>query len=51
VAPVAATAGLERNRYLYPVRAIRRKNIGEALLASLFIPKGRTVAVTLPPTT
>jgi glycosyltransferase involved in cell wall biosynthesis len=51
VVPVTATGGLERSRYLYPVRAIRRKNIGEALLASLFIPKGRTVAVTLPPTT
>jgi hypothetical protein len=51
VVPVAATEGLEQNRYLYPVRAIRRKNVGEALLASLFIPKGRTVAVTLPPTT
>jgi glycosyltransferase involved in cell wall biosynthesis len=51
VVPVTATGGLERNRYLYPVRAIRRKNIGEALLISLFIPKGRTVAVTLPPTT
>jgi glycosyltransferase involved in cell wall biosynthesis len=51
VVPVGATEGLERNRYLYPVRAIRRKNIGEALLVSLFIPKERTVAVTLPPTT
>jgi glycosyltransferase involved in cell wall biosynthesis len=51
VAPVTAAAGLERRRYLYPVRAIRRKNIGEALLISLFIPKGRTVAITLPPTT
>jgi hypothetical protein len=39
---------LERKRYLYPVRAIRRKNIGEALLLSLFVPKGRTVAITLP---
>jgi glycosyltransferase involved in cell wall biosynthesis len=51
VVPVTAAGGLERSRYLYPVRAIRRKNIGEALLVSLFIPKGRTVAVTLPPTT
>jgi hypothetical protein len=51
VVPVTATKGLERNRYLYPVRAIRRKNIGEVLLASLFIPKGRTAAITLPPTT
>jgi hypothetical protein len=51
VHPVKVTPGLERSRYLYPVRAIQRKNIGEALLLSLFIPKGRTVAVTLPPTT
>jgi glycosyltransferase involved in cell wall biosynthesis len=50
VRPVRASPGLERKRYLYPVRAIRRKNIGEALLLSLFIPKGRTVAITLPPT-
>jgi len=45
----ASSAGIQRSRYLYPVRAIRRKNIGEALLLSLFIPKGRTVAITLPP--
>jgi hypothetical protein len=44
-----ASPGLERTRYLYPVRAIRRKNIGEALLFSLYIPRGRTVAITLPP--
>jgi glycosyltransferase involved in cell wall biosynthesis len=44
-----ARPGLPRTRYLYPVRAIRRKNIGEALLLSLYIPKGRTVAITLPP--
>jgi hypothetical protein len=50
VVPVPVTPGLERNRYLYPVRAIRRKNIGEALLLSLFIPPGRRAAVTLPPT-
>ncbi|MDR0487067.1 MAG: glycosyltransferase family 1 protein [Treponema sp.] len=48
VSCLAASAGMERTRYLYPVRAIRRKNIGEALLLSLFIPKGRTVAITLP---
>jgi hypothetical protein len=30
---------------------LQRKNIGEALFLSLFIPKGRTVAITLPPTT
>ncbi|MCL1992079.1 MAG: glycosyltransferase family 1 protein [Spirochaetes bacterium] len=43
--------GLKRTRILYPVRAIRRKNIGEALLLSLFIPKGTSVAITLPPST
>lgn len=34
---------------LYPVRAIRRKNIGEAILLSLFFPPGVHLAVTLPP--
>jgi glycosyltransferase involved in cell wall biosynthesis len=49
VSPVSADPDLARTRYLYPVRAIRRKNIGEALLISLFIPSGRTIALTLPP--
>ena len=49
VTPIEAVEGLERTRYLYPVRAIRRKNIGEALLLSMFIPAGRTVAITLGP--
>ena len=35
---------------LYPVRAIRRKNLGEALLLSRFLPEGAELAVTLPPT-
>jgi hypothetical protein len=34
---------------LYPIRAIRRKNIGEAVLLSLFFKHGQTLAVTLPP--
>ncbi len=34
---------------LYPVRAIRRKNIGEAILLSLFFAKNQTLAITLPP--
>ena len=37
------------NRVLYPVRAIRRKNIGEALLMSLFFRDGEELAVTRPP--
>jgi glycosyltransferase involved in cell wall biosynthesis len=34
---------------LYPVRAIRRKNIGEALLLTLFFQNNETLAITLPP--
>jgi hypothetical protein len=34
---------------LYPVRGIRRKNLGEALLLSLYLPAGFTLGVTLPP--
>jgi hypothetical protein len=45
--PDAAKA--ETRRVLYPVRAIRRKNIGEALLLSLFFDSGQTLTVTLPP--
>ncbi|MBA4368586.1 MAG: hypothetical protein C0403_13225 [Desulfobacterium sp.] len=37
------------NFVLYPVRAIRRKNIGEAILLSLFFQNGETLAITLPP--
>jgi hypothetical protein len=49
VNPVTAAVGLARTRYLYPVRGIRRKNVGEALLLSLFIPQGKSVTITLPP--
>ena len=48
VFPLTSRKGLRRTRFLYPVRAIRRKNIGEALLLSLFIPEGTTIAITLP---
>ena len=34
---------------LYPVRAIRRKNMGEAILLSLFFENGRRLAITQPP--
>ncbi|MCJ7830039.1 MAG: hypothetical protein MUP74_01510 [Desulfobacterales bacterium] len=44
-APESPGAG----RILYPVRAIRRKNIGEAILLSLFFPNQEQLAVTLPP--
>ena len=34
---------------LYPVRCIRRKNVGEALLYSALAPSGTVVGLTLPP--
>ncbi len=37
------------NLILYPIRAIRRKNIGEAVLLSLFFQNSETLAITLPP--
>jgi len=40
----------ERDLVLYPVRAIRRKNIGEAVLLSLFLEKGKKIGITLEPT-
>jgi len=39
----------EGRLFLYPVRAIRRKNVGEALLLSLFLPEGCELGVTLEP--
>jgi hypothetical protein len=42
-------AASEQPLVLYPVRAIRRKNIGEAMLISLFLPDGGTLGITLPP--
>jgi hypothetical protein len=37
------------NRVLYPIRAIRRKNIGEAILLSLYFLHRETLTITLPP--
>ena len=34
---------------LYPIRAIRRKNIGEAILLALFFEHGEKLTITLPP--
>jgi hypothetical protein len=39
----------EKSMVLYPVRAIRRKNIGEAILLSLFLKQGQKLVITLPP--
>ncbi|MCJ7540421.1 MAG: hypothetical protein MUO88_12235 [Desulfobacterales bacterium] len=38
-----------KNHILYPIRAIRRKNIGEAILLSLFFKKSAPLVITLPP--
>ena len=40
---------IEGHLVLYPIRAIRRKNIGEAILLSLFLKPEQAVAITLPP--
>jgi hypothetical protein len=39
----------EKSFVLYPIRAIRRKNIGEAVLLSSFFDPDHILAVTLPP--
>jgi len=36
-------------KVLYPIRAIRRKNIGEAILLSLFFKNHERLSITLPP--
>jgi hypothetical protein len=46
----AGPEGAEKKLILYPVRAIRRKNLGEAVLLSLFLPEGQSLGVTLEPT-
>lgn len=43
------TAAVNGSYVLYPVRAIRRKNVGEALLLSLYLPQGQSIFVTQPP--
>lgn len=39
----------EKPFVVYPIRAIRRKNIGEAILLSLIFKNDETLAITLPP--
>lgn len=50
VVPIPLSSGMKLNksRVLYPVRAIRRKNIGEAILISLYL-DNKTLSITLPP--
>ena len=49
VPAAAQSSAFEMPMALYPIRAIRRKNAGEAILLSRFLKPERTVAVTLPP--
>jgi hypothetical protein len=44
--PVSANSG---PFVVYPIRGIRRKNIGEAILLSLFFESDETLVITLPP--
>ncbi|MDJ0782864.1 MAG: hypothetical protein QNJ22_12895 [Desulfosarcinaceae bacterium] len=48
--PPAGAVPPARGQVLYPVRAIRRKNIGEALLLAQLLRPGLTLGITLPPT-
>jgi len=45
----ASKPAVEDPMALYPIRAIRRKNIGEAILLSLFLGPAQAVVITLPP--
>lgn len=47
--PISVTGTPAKNCVLYPIRAIRRKNIGEAILLSMFFKHHETLAITLPP--
>ncbi|MCF8081290.1 MAG: hypothetical protein K9K88_18595 [Desulfobacterales bacterium] len=47
--PAGKDSGVEGKRVLYPVRAIRRKNIGEAILLSLFFASPAKLSITRPP--
>ncbi len=47
--PSSLTSTKLKDYVLYPIRAIRRKNIGEAILLSLFFKNNETLAITLPP--
>jgi glycosyltransferase involved in cell wall biosynthesis len=47
--PDASTDDVPIQHVLYPVRAIRRKNIGEAILLSLFFKNNTPLVITLPP--
>ena len=54
VQKLTVTPGLPKNKFMYPVRGIRRKNIGEALFLSIFTGSalpGTGIAITQPPTT
>lgn len=44
-----ANASDKGSYVVYPIRAIRRKNIGEAILLSLFFENNETLVITLPP--
>jgi len=46
---LTSKGSMVKNHVLYPIRAIRRKNIGEAILLSLFFKNNAALVITLPP--
>lgn len=51
VTPLPVSPGPQKSgsHILYPIRAIRRKNIGEAILLSIFFPGNKPLLLTQPP--
>jgi hypothetical protein len=47
--PVKSQGTINTNFVLYPIRAIRRKNLGEAILIAHFLPQNMPLFITLPP--
>lgn len=47
--PVKSQGIINTNFVLYPIRAIRRKNLGEAILIAHFFPQNIPLFITLPP--
>jgi hypothetical protein len=47
--PFRKTSAAPENLVIYPIRAIRRKNLGEAILISIYFKNADRLCITLPP--
>jgi hypothetical protein len=47
--PAKSQGTIQTHFVLYPIRAIRRKNLGEAILIAHFLPQNMPLFITLPP--